>query len=399
MVIQWKAGDKPDGSADEITAWPTVQFVSGYANSLAPNVKVPAANIQVNMDYIGGGFGSKFGPDDWAVVGANLSKKAGGRPVKLFLDRATEQRIAGNRPSAFAKIKIGGKSDGTITAWQSNGWGTGGFGTVGGPPLPYVIDKIPNQRINHTAISVNAGPQRAWRAPNNQQASYLTCSAIEDFAAKAGLDPFDVFYKNFEYAPEARVETYRYQLQKAAEIAEWKKLWKPRGQATGTVKRGLGIGYQRVGRRGARQPVPRGDQPGRVGGGGDRNAGSGHRHPHDHHSRWRRKRWGCPCAAVKLNIGTNESAAGRRFGRFHHRGRRFVIDAQSDAERARQAVRSGGAGAGRAARPTGSGGRHHPRQGQSRTRALRGRPPAARWARARSPKWARTTSARRPAKG
>ena len=167
-----------------------------------------------------------------------------------------------------------------------------------------MIDKIPNQRINHTAISVNAGPQRAWRAPNNQQASYLTCSAIEDFAAKAGLDPYDVFYKNFEHAPEARVETYRYQLQKAAEIAQWKKLWKPRGQATGTVKRGLGIAYQRVGRRGARQPVPRDDQPGRVGGGGDRHAGSGHRDPHDHHSRWRRKRLGLPFSAVKLNMGT-----------------------------------------------------------------------------------------------
>ncbi len=243
LVVQWKGGDKPDGSADEVTAWPTVQYVSGYANSLAPNLKVPAANIKVKMDYIGGGFGSKFSPDEWAVVAANLSKKAGGRPVKLFLDRATEQRIAGNRPSAFAKIRIAGKSDGSITAWQSMGWGTGGFGTVGGPPLPYVVDKIPNQRINHTAISVNAGPQRAWRAPNNQQASYLTCSAIEDFAAKAGLDPFDVYHKNFEFAPEARVATYRFQLEKAAELAQWKKLWKPRGQSPGTVKRGLGIGF------------------------------------------------------------------------------------------------------------------------------------------------------------
>jgi xanthine dehydrogenase YagR molybdenum-binding subunit len=40
------------------------------------------------------------------------------------------------------------------------------------------------------------------------------------------------------------VETYRYQLQKAAEIADWKKLWHPRGQGgSGTVKRGLGIGF------------------------------------------------------------------------------------------------------------------------------------------------------------
>jgi xanthine dehydrogenase YagR molybdenum-binding subunit len=242
QVIQWVKGDKDDGSADQVNVWPSVQFVSGYAGSLAPNLKVPVANIKVAMDYIGGGFGSKFGPDAWALVGANLSKNAGGRPVKLFLDRATEQMIAGNRPSAYAKIKVGGSKDGTITAWQSDSWGTGGFTTVGGPPQPYVIDRIPNYRVNHTSISVNAGPQRAWRAPNNQQASYLTCSAVEDFAAKCGLDPLDVFIKNIQYAPEARVETYRFQMQKAAELAEWKRLWKPRGQnGSGTVKRGLGI--------------------------------------------------------------------------------------------------------------------------------------------------------------
>ncbi len=108
QVIQWVKGDKEDGSNDVINAWPSTQNVSGYAGSLAPNLKVPAANIKVKMDYIGGGFGSKFGPDAWAEVGARLSKAAGGRPVKLFLDRATELMIAGNRPSAYGKIKIGG---------------------------------------------------------------------------------------------------------------------------------------------------------------------------------------------------------------------------------------------------------------------------------------------------
>ena len=34
------------------------------------------------MDYIGGGFGSKFSPGAWAEIGAILSQKAGGKPVK-----------------------------------------------------------------------------------------------------------------------------------------------------------------------------------------------------------------------------------------------------------------------------------------------------------------------------
>jgi xanthine dehydrogenase YagR molybdenum-binding subunit len=231
-VIQWQG--------DQVMAWPSTQFVSGWAGTLAPNLKVPAANIKVRMDYIGGGFGSKFSPGAWAEIGAILSKKAGGKPVKIFLDRAAEQQIAGNRPSAYGKIKLAGNKDGTITAWQSETWASGGFAGGGQPPLPYVYTNIPNTRLNHTSVSVNCGPAQAWRAPNNQQASYLTCSAIEDFAAKVGMDPMVVFDKNAGYTP--RAEQYRYQLQKAAELAEWSKLWKPRGSQTGAVRRGLGLG-------------------------------------------------------------------------------------------------------------------------------------------------------------
>jgi xanthine dehydrogenase YagR molybdenum-binding subunit len=235
-MVQWQG--------DQVHIFPSTQYLSGTAQQLAPNIQVPVANIKAHMDYIGGGFGSKFAPGKWGEVCAFLSQKAGGAPVRLFLDRKTDQLIAGNRPSAFAKIKLGGKKDGTVTVWQSQGWGSQGFSGGNSPPLPYVIDRIPNTRLAFTGISVNGGPSQAWRAPNNQQAAYLTCSALEDFAAKAGLDPVEVFDKNFAYAPDARVETYRFQLKKAAELAEWSKLWHPRGKgASGPVKRGLGVAY------------------------------------------------------------------------------------------------------------------------------------------------------------
>ncbi|MGO9258079.1 MAG: xanthine dehydrogenase family protein molybdopterin-binding subunit [Bryobacteraceae bacterium] len=243
LVIQWMPGNDPSGANDRVNVWPSTQNMPGYAGDLGNNLKVPATNIKVRMDYIGGGFGSKFSPDAWAIVGANLSKKAGGRPVKLFLDRATDQMIAGNRPSAYGKIKVGGKKDGTITAFTYEGWGSGGFTPTNPPDQPYIFTRVPNSRRVRTAISVNGGSQRAWRAPGNQAATFLTCCAIEDFAHKIGKDPLEVFKLNAQYAPEARVETYRYQLDKAAELAEWKKLWHPRGQGdSGPVKRGMGIG-------------------------------------------------------------------------------------------------------------------------------------------------------------
>src|SRR5205085_8611685 len=143
-----------------------------------------------------GGFGSKFAADRWGVECARLSKASGGRPVKLMLERNTELMIAGNRPSAYAKIKVAAKKDGTLTAWQSESWSTGGMGGGGAPPIPYVFTEIPNRRKNHSAVALNTGGVRAWRAPNHPQASYLTCSALEDLAAKLKMDPIDLFKKN-----------------------------------------------------------------------------------------------------------------------------------------------------------------------------------------------------------
>jgi xanthine dehydrogenase YagR molybdenum-binding subunit len=233
QVIEWKG--------DKINFWPSTQAVSVIGGDLGKALEVPAANIHVRMDYVGGGFGSKFASDRWGIEAARLSKESGGRPVKLYLDRATELTIAGVRPSTYAKIKIGGKKDGTITAWDSKTWASGGFGGGGMPPFPYVFTKIPNFRLNHSAVSLNCGGARAWRAPNNPQASFVTCSAIDDFAAKIGKDPLEVFLKNTGLS--VRAEAYNRQLAKAADMIDWKKNWHARGDSgSGNVKRGLGLG-------------------------------------------------------------------------------------------------------------------------------------------------------------
>jgi xanthine dehydrogenase YagR molybdenum-binding subunit len=234
QIVQW-AGDK-------IEYWPSTQNVSLIGADLAKNLELPATAVHTQMDNVGGGFGSKFSSDRWGVECARLSKESGGKPVKLFLDRATELTIAGVRPSAFAKIRIAAKKDGTITAWDSQSWATGGVGGGGMPPVPYPNLNIANRRLNHSAVSLNAGGARAWRAPNHPQASYLTCSAMEDLAAKLNMDALEFFMKNADLTQ--RPEVYKAQLAKAAEMIEWKKRAHPRGDPTkGHIKRGLGIGW------------------------------------------------------------------------------------------------------------------------------------------------------------
>jgi xanthine dehydrogenase YagR molybdenum-binding subunit len=235
---------------DHLMVHISTQNVSGIAGQMAEPMGIPAANIRVHQDHIGGGFGSKFGPDHWTIVAAQLSKKAGGKPVRMMLERNSELEVAGCRPSAYARVKVAAKKDGTITGWQSQSWGTGGPGGGGMPPIPYVFN-IPNQRKEHTAIRNNIGPARAWRAPNHPQAAVITMGALEDVAAKLNMDPVDFFLKNIELTTKDRQNVYREELAIASDLMGWKNKWKPRGQnIAGNTARGLGLSVHTWGGRG-----------------------------------------------------------------------------------------------------------------------------------------------------
>jgi xanthine dehydrogenase YagR molybdenum-binding subunit len=234
---------------DKLFVHMSTQNVSGIPGQMAEPLKIPAANIRVHQDHIGGGFGSKFSPDRWGVATAEISKKADGKPVRIMLERDTELEIAGMRPSAFARVKVGAKKDGTIVAWQSDSWGTGGPGGGGMPPIPYVFN-IANQEKNHTAIKTNQGPARAWRAPSHPQAAAITMCALEDCAAKLEMDPVEFFSKNLDLA-KPRTEIYREELGIASDLMGWKQKWQPRGKnRSGNIAHGLGLSMHTWGGRG-----------------------------------------------------------------------------------------------------------------------------------------------------
>ena len=224
---------------DKLNVWLSTQNVSGVSGEYATPLNIPPANVHVECQVMGGGFGSKFAADSWGVAAATLSKKAG-RPVKLMLERDTELMSAGCRPSMHAKIRVGAKRDGTLVAWDSESWGTGGMHGAGVPRLPYVIE-IPNRRTRHTTIFTNIGPARAWRAPNHPQMCFLTMTALDDLAAKIGMDPLDFFIKNLSLTGE-RAGLYKEELLKAADMIGWKQKWHARGDKTpGPIKRGMGL--------------------------------------------------------------------------------------------------------------------------------------------------------------
>jgi xanthine dehydrogenase YagR molybdenum-binding subunit len=250
LVAEW-------GSDNSLTVWCSTQATYGTAQALAQHFKIPATQVKCITHYMGGGFGSKFGPDVQGIVAAELARKAKA-PVKLMLDREEEVTVGGNRPSAYGKVKIAGTKDGKITAYEVDCYGSPGVGasaTVNLQLLPYVYtDAIPNIRKKHTVIRLNAGGARAMRAPGHPQNCVLTEGAIDDLAAKLGLDPVQVRLKNLPPNDPAAVKNdpqsfralrhtiYTDEIRIATELASWEKKWHPPGQGgRGPIKHGIGM--------------------------------------------------------------------------------------------------------------------------------------------------------------
>ncbi len=249
LTVQWKG--------DSVEAWASTQSVGTTAGELAGHTGLPASKVTVHTEVMGGGFGSKFGADAWGLAAADLSKAAGGRPVRLFLDRAHEHLAAGNRPSAIAKVKMGATKDGKLAGVIAETSGTGGAGTGANFPFPYVY-AVPASSRSHSDIFTNNGNARAMRAPGHPQGCFIMESAMDDLADKLGIDPVEFRLKNLKdrdmvedgYSKPTvdRTPVYRDQIAMGAELIGWKTKWKPRGQnGAGPVKRGLGMALHQWG--------------------------------------------------------------------------------------------------------------------------------------------------------
>ena len=61
---------------DKLTAWISTQAVIQSAQQFAQGLKIPQSNVHCITQYMGGGFGSKFGPDAQGLICAKLAQQA-----------------------------------------------------------------------------------------------------------------------------------------------------------------------------------------------------------------------------------------------------------------------------------------------------------------------------------
>jgi xanthine dehydrogenase YagR molybdenum-binding subunit len=235
VVCEWEG--------DRLTSWLSTQGVHGSVEQYATGLGIPAANVRVITQYMGGGFGSKTRVGSEGILCARLAQAARA-PVKLTLDRKEEHLDTGNRPSAHARVRAGVSADGMLTAFDAQTWGTGGAGAGANFPLPYIY-QFPNRRRAHTDVYINAGQQRPMRAPGHPQGCFITEILMDELADQVRIDPVEFRIKNVpEQAPNAMWKAY---LAEGAKLFGWDKRH-PTGDPTpGPIKTGMGCSVHQWG--------------------------------------------------------------------------------------------------------------------------------------------------------
>jgi len=222
-----------------LTVYASTQGTAGVRDDLAVLFGLPKERVRVVTEYVGGGFGAKFGAGSYGVLATELSKKTGS-PVRLVLDRTEEQISTGNRPGTRQRLKIGARRDGTLTAIELESFGTAGIGTgagVGfGAERMYVC---PNFSGAQSDVFIHAGPGAAFRAPGMPQSTFALEQLVDELAERLGLDPL-ALRDRIDLREDMAGHAHRVERRVGAERFGWSRR-RPPGADPGAVKRGLGV--------------------------------------------------------------------------------------------------------------------------------------------------------------
>ena len=235
-------------SADACEIWNGEQFQSIDQPAVAAALGMKPEQVKLNMLYAGGSFGRRANPQsDYVLEAVQVAKAIAGRaPVKLVWTREDDMRAGYYRPMYCHALKGGLDAQGNIVAWQqrivgqSILAGTAFEGMMvkdgidatsveGAANLPYLI---PNLGVELHSPRKGV-PVQWWRSVGSTHTAFSTETFLDELAAAAGRDPFQL-----RRALLAKSPRHKTVLEMAAAEADWSV---PLVPARAGDRRGRGI--------------------------------------------------------------------------------------------------------------------------------------------------------------
>ncbi|HUK64933.1 MAG TPA: selenium-dependent xanthine dehydrogenase [Dongiaceae bacterium] len=191
---------EPDGRGG-LRLWTAGQGIFDDRRAVARILGLAEERIAVTLVPSGGAFGGK---EDLSVQGhAALLAWATGRPVKVALARAESIRMHPKRHPVRIELTAGCDAEGHLTAvWARMVGDTGAYASVGMKVLeraaghacgPY---RVPHVDVESLAVTTHNPPCGAMRGFGVPQAAFAIEGALDQLAARCGLDRWEIRWRN-----------------------------------------------------------------------------------------------------------------------------------------------------------------------------------------------------------
>lgn len=217
----------------KVTCWVGHQAVSVAHTMLNEATGISKKDIEIHIQYLGGGFGRKSEPDNIRIAAA-AAVEMEGTPIQLVYSREMDMKNDMYRPCAVSRFKAKVSDKGEIESWDnmlvSQSVSNNSLmrimpmmavapakdeaTTEGASNLVY---DFPNYRVafGHKELPVPVG---FWRSVGNSQNSFFTESFMDEVAHAAGQDPM-----KFRRDKLKGNDRYIGCLDKVAEMSSWDK--------------------------------------------------------------------------------------------------------------------------------------------------------------------------------
>ncbi|RYY54594.1 MAG: xanthine dehydrogenase family protein molybdopterin-binding subunit [Chitinophagaceae bacterium] len=183
---------------DKIRLFDKNQGVNNVQQTVSRLWGIPAANIEVMSEYVGGGFGS--GLKVWPNVPlAIMAARKVNRPVKLMLTRPQMFTLVGYRPQSWQRVKIGADANGRFTGiWHQAKHGTSVYDNYseGITRISRLIYNFANLKTDAATVPLNLGAPTWMRGPGDCTGDFALESAIDELCHDLGKDPLQVRMDN-----------------------------------------------------------------------------------------------------------------------------------------------------------------------------------------------------------
>ena len=178
-------------------------------SDLAKTLKLAKENIRVFSPYIGGGFGGKLFLRSDALLAA-LGARAAKRPVKIALQRPFIPNNTTHRPATIQHLRIGTDNTGRISAISHESWS----GNLAGGPSETAVQQSEllyagaNRHTGLRLAKLDLPEGNAMRAPGEAPGLMALEIAIDEVAAKVGIDPVEFRILNDTQVDPANPERF-----------------------------------------------------------------------------------------------------------------------------------------------------------------------------------------------